>query len=246
MRVLAPALLWLLLAAAFPGPGEGEPVTIARAGDEPGTLMLADGRLVRLIGVAAVAPDALQGLEAKEAVLYLGNPPENRYGQILAHIVLPDGTWLQERLVQEGEAAAMPIYETRIEVLAPLVSAEIAARAAKAGMWARTKDVLVCADDAKRAFDRFAIVQGRVRKAANVRGTVYLNFGDDYRKDFTVKISAKTLKTLPEDIRRLPEGENLSAIIEARGYVFYSGGPMIEVASPAEISIVPENQESCP
>jgi Staphylococcal nuclease homologue len=246
VRSFAAFSFWLLLAAAYPGAGEGERVTIAHAGKEPGTLALTDGRIVRLMGVAAVSAGALDDIAGRAAALFPGDPPENRYGQILAHIVLPDGTWLQEKLVGEGKAAAMATYETRMEVLAPLLAAERTARAAKAGMWARANTPLVCADDAKRAFDRFAMIQGRVRKAANVRGTVYLTFGDDYRKDFTVKISAKTLKTLPEPIRRLPEDETPDAMIEARGYVFYNGGPMIEVTSPAQISLVPEDEENCP
>ena len=250
MRILAALSIWLVLAAAFPGKGAGERVTMAAVGGEAGTLELADGRSVRLVGVEQVDLSALQGVLGAAATLYPGELLQNRYGQIPAHVVLDDGTWLQEKLVREGKALAMPSYESRMDYLGPLLSAERLAREHKAGIWSPGREVVVCADDAKRAFDGFAIVRGRVLEAANVRGTTYLNFGEDYRKDFTVKISKKTLKILPEDIRRLAEERNPGQLVEVRGYVFYSGGPMIEVTSPAQITLSEESspyrEESCP
>lgn len=250
MRPLAAVAIWLLLAAAFPGPGEGEAVAIAAVGDAPGTLVLDDGRVVRLAGLAEINPAALRAAAGTIGALYPANPAENRYRQILAHIVLPDGAWLQEQLVREGRAVVMPFYETRMGYLEPLLAAERLARGDKAGMWARPGGVVVCAGDAKRAFDRFAIIQGRVLTAATVRGTTYFNFGEDYRKDFTIKISARALKTLPPAVRALLTDEaNAARLVEVRGYVFYSGGPMIEVTSPAQISLLendsPQLEESC-
>lgn len=249
MRIFVVLGFWLVLVGAFPGKGEGERVTIAAVGEAPVSLVLTDGRRVRLIGIEGVDSETLQETVGAEGALYPGALSQNRYGQILAHIVLPDGTWLQEKLVREGKAIAMPSYETRMEYLAPLLAAERLARAAKAGMWGHSREAIVCADDAKRAFDRFAVLQGRILVAANVRGTTYLNFGEDYRKDFTIKISSKTLKTLPETFRRLTEEASLARLVEVRGYVFYSGGPMIEVTSPAQISLLEKGsrdlEETC-
>jgi hypothetical protein len=139
----------------------------------------------------------------------------------------------------------MPLYERDDVRLQFLIGAEDAAREAKAGLW--RKSPVVCADNAKRAFDTFAIIQGRIVDAADVRGTIYLNFGDDYRKDFTVKFTRSSFNRLAEETRaqitRLTEGAEPDTMIEARGWVFYSGGPMIEVKTPVQIRFLDQASE---
>lgn len=174
-----------------------------------------------------------------------------RHGELLAHVMLIDGTWLQDKLVREGEAIVMPVFEQDDLRLQHLLAAEDQAHLAKRGQWA--KSPIVCAGSADDAYDVFAIIQGRITKAADVRGTIYLNFGDDYRKDFTIKIARSIFKTLPEEtqteITRLTNGGNFAKIVETRGWVFYSGGPMIEVKMPVQLRFFetdnPLVEESC-
>ena len=51
------------------------------------------------------------------------------------------------------------------------------------------------ASEADTGLHSFQLVEGRVRAAAVVRGRGYLNFGPDWREDFTVSIA-------PRDRRR--------------------------------------------
>ena len=78
--------------------------------------------------------------------------------------------------------------------------------------------------------------------AANVRGTTYLNFGADWRDDFTIKIERAAFNALPEALQaqltRLTVMEKPDSVVEARGWVFFSGGPMIEVKVPAQFEIL--------
>ena len=86
--------------------------------------------------------------------------------------------------------------------------------------------------------NRFALVTGRVRKALVVKGRGYLNFGDDWRTDFTIAISPKA--------RRIFErGEmDISAYtgkrVRVRGWVKRFNGPMIEVTHPEQVEILEE------
>ena len=196
---------------------------------------VSDGETIRLLGVfPAALPE-----EIKHGSFRVLSPKDGRtrYGEVLAHVIMADGAWLQNSLVSEGRAIVMPVYERDDQRLQVLLAAEDAAREAKVGLW--RKSPVVCADNAKRAFDTFAIIQGRITEAADVRGTIYLNFGDDYRKDFTIKFTSSSFKRLPEETRaqitRLTEGMETDTMVEARGWVFYSGGPMIEVKTPVQI-----------
>ena len=201
---------------------------------------ISEEQTIRLLGVfPATLPEEVKHGSFRVLSLKEGR---TRYGEVLSHVILSNGGWLQNTLVSGGRAVVMPVYERDDKRLQFLLAIEDAARAAGKGLW--QKSPVVCADDARRAFDTFAIIQGRIVEAADVRGTIYLNFGDDYRKDFTVKITRSAFKRLPEEIRtqitRLTESAEPDTMVEARGWVFYSGGPMIEVKTPVQIRFLDE------
>lgn len=195
------------------------------------------GQTIRLLAVhPSGVPEGLEGF----TVWAPTEAPANRYGDLLGHVVMPDGSWLQETLVMEGKARVMPVYERDPTRLAYLRDIEDTAREARVGLWG--KRPIVCADLADQAFDSFSLVQGLVLDAANVRGTIYLNFGADWRNDFTIKIERAAFNTLPEAVqealKRLTELEKPDIVVEARGWVFYSGGPMINVKTAAQLDIL--------
>ena len=63
---------------------------------------------------------------------------------------------------------------------------EAQARAAKHGLWADDTYAVLTPDNAEKGLNGWAIVEGTVRANAMAGNTVYLNFGQDWRKDFTV------------------------------------------------------------
>jgi hypothetical protein len=72
--------------------------------------------------------------------------------------------------------------------------------------------------------------------AAVKDGRGYIDFGDDWRRDFKVTIS-------PEDMRRFRDAgvdpRNYAGYtLRVRGFVDRLGGPEIEVASPAGIEVL--------
>ena len=84
----------------------------------------------------------------------------------------------------------------------------------------------------------FQIVRGEVRRVAPVRDYVYLNFGADWRRDFTVRIRRQELEA-----RFARSGTDALALaghrVEVRGFVLEAGGPLIEVSHPEQIEVLP-------
>ena len=83
----------------------------------------------------------------------------------------------------------------------------------------------------------YVLVRGRVREVARRQEFLYLNFGEDWRRDFTVRAETR-------DLRRLAAaGLDLAGLagrnILVRGYLFEAAGPMIEVTHPAQIEVEP-------
>lgn len=198
---------------------------------------LKPGQDIRLLGV--YPSDLPENLEDYKILSPTENPI-TRHGALLSHVIFKDDTWLQGKLVEAGKAIVMPVYELDRGRLYTLKNIEIGARMERRGLWA--KNPVVCAWGAKGAFDTFSIIQGKITEAANVRGTIYLNFGDDYRDDFTVKITRKNFRALPEDtqnaLTRLTELAEPDMVVEARGWVFFSGGPMIDIKTDAQLDFL--------
>ena len=82
----------------------------------------------------------------------------------------------------------------------------------------------------------FQLVEGRVLEAAVVRGRAYLNFGADWREDFTVTLAPK--------VRRRFEAEGIDprdyrgTRLRVRGWLKSYNGPMIEVTHPEQIEVL--------
>jgi hypothetical protein len=73
-----------------------------------------------------------------------------------------------------------------------------------------------------------------VTSVADVRGRVYLNFGADYKTDFTVAIAKKNVKRFAElDLLNLT-----GARVRARGWVEMINGPMIWMDHPGRLEIL--------
>ena len=215
-----------------------------------GVLVLDDGRAAVLEGIrlpggaadhapqflAAQALNALSDLAGNKLVtLALREPKEDRYGRLRAQAFV-NGTWVQLALLRQGLARAAP-SPARGECTDKFDAAEDAARAARLGLWAagayavRTPDTISDAD-----LGTFQIVQGTVRNASVKGGRAYLNFGADWRTDFTVTIA-------PDDMARF-RGANIDPrdyagkTVRVRGFVDRLNGPEIEAASPAAIESV--------
>jgi hypothetical protein len=157
--------------------------------------------------------------------IHILNDKPDRYGRKAVHLYLKDGTWLQALLVREGKATAFPYaYET--QDIRNLYEFENLT----------DKQINALSDNIKR--DQFSIISGTIVDVAHIRNTTYLNFGANWRKDFTIKINPNQQRLYREN------GFDLLALkgqtVRIRGWVFEENGPMINPDHPSQIEIIPQ------
>jgi endonuclease YncB( thermonuclease family) len=233
-------------AAAAVVPPAATAVAAALDGD---TVRLADGRLLRLAAILApkgaepladAARDALAEAVGRPLVLEFGPRRTDRYGRLLAQawLAAADGrkeVWLQELLLARGLARVAGTADTRARV-AELLRLEAQARAAGRGLWADPAYRVRTPADAGAALNSFQIVEGRVLAVAVLRNGGYLNFGADYRTDFTLSFTRDSLQRLQEsgiDFKAL-QGVRL----RAHGWLRSFNGPLIEITHPEQIEVL--------
>lgn len=162
----------------------------------------------------------------------------NRMGHELAHIVIEDsGKWIQGYLLEEGLARVRTTARNP-DMASQMYETEVKARRNNKGIWGHTGFPVLNKDSAKEYTDSFQIVEGTIHKAAIVRNTIYLNFEEDWRKDFTIGIKAAT--------RRDFSKEGLDPLswkgkhVRARGWLRSWNGPYMEIDHPQAVEIIGE------
>ncbi len=250
-------LLWLPApVASLEAGGSGRVVEVVD-GD---TLVLASGKQVRLVGIQApklplgrkgfrtwpLAEEAKTALESltlgKTLALSYGGRRVDRHGRLLAHLHDDAGRWIQGEMLTRGWARVYSFADNRA-LVADMLDRERAARAARRGIWAGSRPVWAFyrirkASETPQFLNNFALVEGRVRKVATVRGKTFLNFGEDWRSDFTV--------TIPSRARRLFRDAGIDPAtyegrrIRVRGWLKPFNGPMINASHPEQIELLEE------
>ena len=190
--------------------------------------------------LANEAKAALTGLAyGKSVELHYGGETRDRYDRALAQVFMPDlsGIWLQEEMVRLGWARVYTWPDTWQD--APrLYRAEREARANKRGIWShpfyeiRTPDPNNLAQDV----DSFQIVEGIITSAADVRGRIYLNFGADYRTDFTIAIAKRDRKRFKQS--KIDPMSLEGARVRVRGWIELQNGPVIWLDHPERLEIL--------
>ena len=214
-----------------------------------GVLVLTDGRALHLEGIRIPnaaqdrAPQALSD-QATDALTALAKdqdlvaralwPKEDRYDRVRSQVFAQDGTWLQLELLKRG-LARVDIASDRSECAGELFAAEGAARGARLGIWAAPAYAIRTPDTVVADIGTFQIVEGRVLNAAVTDGRAYLNFGADWKTDFTVTISPDDMKTF----RRMGVDPLVyqGKLVRVRGLVQSLNGPEIELADPRQAEV---------
>lgn len=197
--------------------------------------------------LADQAREALHVLTAGKTVkLFYGGDKKDRYDRAVAQVFTlnskgePD-VWLQEAMVKAGMARVYSWGGYKQDTPA-LYRAEVSARGAERGIW-NTKttggfyDVRKPDPDPLAQYvDTVQVIEGIIIKTAEVRGTVYLNFGADYKTDFTIAIPKKFRKVFKKatyDPLTLT-----GARVRIRGYVEIYGGPIIWLNEPSRLEVL--------
>ncbi|HUO90953.1 MAG TPA: thermonuclease family protein [Rhizomicrobium sp.] len=218
--------------------------------EKNGSVIFSDGRAAHLEGIrlpagpADRAPQqfadaALASLAAlaRQAPLTLTSvpPKEDRYDRVRGQLFGADGTWIQLALLKRG-LARVYVAPDRTECASELFAAEAAARAAHVGLWSAPAYAVRTPDSVAPDVGTFQIVEGKVVSASLRSGRAYLNFGGNWRGDFTVTVD-------PDDMRNfratgVDPRSYVGQIIRVRGIVQTRNGPEIEAANPQSIEVV--------
>lgn len=252
------------------GEDAGRGVVAEISGGE--TLVLDDGRAIRLIGVLGpkravrgpaseartVMETALSELVfGKQVSLHIGERKRDRYGRLLAHVMLVgrgggETVWVQGRLVSDGLARVISFQDNR-HCIPELLALERQARDARKGLWgngffavrpAMAENLLY------RLAQSYEIVEGRVVDVAAVKGRTYLNFGKDWKHDFTAFIPARTAGLFEPDSSNREQSIKLAELvgkqIRVRGWLKNYNGPSITVSHPEQIELVEQDAAGSP
>lgn len=253
-------ILVMAVAAAVPSVAQSVPpcagaveiggARIMRVEPTNDVLVMTDGRALHLEGIrlpnaaqdhapTAIQDHAFAALQAlvvgHEVDAHAVYPKEDRYDRVRSQVFRPDGTWLQIELLKKG-LARVDISPDRGECYRELYAAETEARHAGLGLWADPAYAFRSPSNAATYAGTFQIVVGRVLSTSVNDGRIHLNFGPDWRRDFTVTISSDDAKTF----RRM--GVNPlnyeGRLIRVRGIVQLQNGPDIAVGNPKQIELL--------
>ncbi len=216
------------------------------------TLLLENGREVRLVGLQAPkialgrenfkewplgydARDALTEIALNKNVsLYFGGRDMDRYGRSLAHLFLDDGTWVQGEMLRRGMARVYSFADNR-SVVGEMLEAEQEAFGAARGIWSLDYYKIRPQEISGRYTNSFQIISGKIKDVATVRNNTYLNFGDDYREDFTIVVPSRVKRMFDQMDINLSDLENKNIFV--RGWLKYYNGPSIDLTHPEQLVI---------
>jgi endonuclease YncB( thermonuclease family) len=219
------------------------------------TLVLEGGLQVRLVGIQApklpldrpgfkkwpLADEAKAALDAltrgRTVGLKYGGRRRDRHGRALAHLFTEDGRWIQGALLAQGMARVYSFRDNR-RMVAEMLALERQARAANRGIWGHPYYRVLRATETPQFIDSFQLVEARVHRVAVVRGRLYINFAEDWRRDFTVSFRSRDRASLDRagfDYHAL-EGRR----VRVRGWLKNWNGPMIEATHREQIEVLSE------
>jgi len=256
--VLTPLLALALLPAPFTAHARTFTARVVRVLD--GDTVVTDSDIhVRLLDIntpemahdgnpeqpyAQKARDALSALVFGREIKFVTGPHEfDRFGRTLAHMFLKTGGWVNGTLVRDGDAV---VYTFADNAMYPqeLLAYEAQARKAKRGLWALPRWGVREAEDccADGDIGQFELVEGPVVSAAYVKhghgGRTYLNFGRDWRSDFSVFVDKRDEKYF-----RAAGIKNIAAYYKGKtvlvhGFLQPVNGVLVRVTHPAQLEIV--------
>jgi len=213
-------------ASGCPSPSNPQLITIRDVYDGD-TLLLQDGRKVRLIGINTPEkgrdgqPDEPLAQQATAAVrllvkdqtplwLQLGRQPSDRYGRTLAHIFLADGRSLEAELLKQGLGFAISI-SPNLALRDCLNEAERVARKAELGVWSEPQYQPIHASTLNHRSGGFGRYQGEVSRAGLRARSPYLELND--------KLYLPLPAELLQQLTQISSDDLLGRKIEVRGWL---------------------------
>lgn len=142
---------------------------------------------------------------------------------------------LEMQLIADGAARVAPQTDN-VAFIDRLLALENLARQNKTGLWSLDDYQVFDADDAVGAIGEFHLIAGKVVEAHQAGSRFYLNFGEDYRTDFTASTAS------PLQSKWQAEGVDLATLagvqLRIRGFVNTINGPSIDLTHSRQIEVL--------
>lgn len=156
----------------------------------------------------------------------------NRHGRPLVWLLDAQGESLQAHILRQGLGWRYALAE-ELNTPQGLDAAEAQAEQQQAGVWGRQAHAVLADANAGEAIGHFRVVEGRVHRVEKRYDRYYINFAEDWRRDFTLIIDKPDWKHFSESWLASLEGKTL----RARGWLFYMGGAAIAISHPSQLAV---------
>ena len=218
------------------------------------TIELSNGRIVRYIGIDTpelrerkgsiwVYKPEEYGLQAEEAnkklvegkkvTLEFDIVKTDKYNRWLAYVFVGNKMVNQE-LLRSGYAT-LYTYPPNVKYVEKLVAAQQEARDKKRGAWKNYG--IITHREAAKHIGEFYTVTGRVASTFASKKVTFLNFGENWREDFTAVIFKSNLR-LFKDKAIDPVVFYKNKQVEVTGKIKFYNGPEIIINHPSQIKVI--------
>lgn len=253
MRKIAAIFLLFILSCSKPADYSHIRVTEVIDGD---TVRLADGRLLRYIGVDtpemrvkkqnrfiySPQPYALEAkklnsklVEGQYIKIEFDVEKTDVYGRLLGYCFVGN-TFVNAKLAEEGFAVLCTI-PPNVKYADIFVRSQKDARENKRGLWGAYETI--AHTEAGSYINQIRTVRGKIIGIRMAKRCIFLNFGKRYKDDFTVVIFNNSLPYFhKKGIDPLTYYK--SKTVEVSGRIKEYNGPQIIVNDPADIRIIDE------
>ncbi len=253
IKIYSLILLLSFLFAGCAGRGDSAVFYVSKVLDGD-TIQLSNGRCVRYIGIdtpevrekqgedwvykpeehALEAKELNRGLvEGKEVRLEFDIVRVDKYGRWLAYVFIDD-RMVNEELLRQGYAS-LYTYPPNVKYVDRLVAAQREARQKKRGLWEIYE--IITPEQAGQHIGEFATVKGRVVGSYQSSKVTFLNFGENWREDFTAVIFTSNLNQFKK-LGIEPVNYYKDKQVEVVGKIKFYNGPEIVINHPSQIKVV--------
>lgn len=160
----------------------------------------------------------------------------NRMGHIIAHLQRSDDkAWVQGTILRLG-LARVKTEKTNPELADQMYKLEDQAINESIGLWSKKDYKIQSAENLEWAIGTFQVVQGRVHSVSMNQNRTFVNFGSDWRTDFTITIPPSQMRIFYSN-ETTPQGWN-GKMIRARGWISALNGPSMEINHPQAVQLI--------
>ncbi len=162
----------------------------------------------------------------------VSGPPVDRYGVPQAQIMRDDGFWVEGGMILKG-VAWFDVSESAPAVGETLRGMEEKARAGKKGFWSNADYAVKTPDNVDKYINSYQIVEGKVLFTTSKKSLVYVNFGRDYKTDFTINVPSNLTTAAFSPLTWTGH------VVRVRGWVEQQNGPMIALTDAGQVEVMP-------